>query len=51
MPRTGRNTFNDFKVHLLDDKKLIKSGNKELAYVVLNKGFKEITDTFDISGN
>jgi len=45
------NTFNDFKVHLLDDKKLIKSGNKELAYVVLNKGFKEITDTFDISGN
>lgn len=45
------NTFDDYKVHLLDDKKLVKSGNKELANIILNKGFKEITDTFDISEN
>jgi len=45
------NTFDDYKVHLLDDKKLIKSGNKELANEVLNKGFKELSNTFVISEN
>lgn len=43
--------FDDYKVHLLDDKKLIKSGNKELALEVLNKGFKELSNTFVISEN
>lgn len=45
------NTFEDYKVHLLDNKKLIKSGNKELAKEVLNKGFKELSNTFVISEN
>lgn len=45
------NTFDDYKVHLLGDKKLIKSGNKELANEVLNKGFKELSNTFVISEN
>ncbi|MBE6156241.1 MAG: Fe-S cluster assembly ATPase SufC [Firmicutes bacterium] len=45
------NTFDDFYVHLLDDKKLVKSGNKELAKDILNKGFREISDTFVISEN
>ena len=43
--------FDDYKVHLLDDKKLIKSGNKELALEVLNRGFKELSNTFVISEN
>jgi len=43
------NTFDEFTVHLLSDNKIVKTGNKELANMVLNKGFKEITDTFDIS--
>lgn len=44
-------SFDDYKVHLLNNKELIKSGNKELAKEVLNKGFKEITNTFVISEN
>lgn len=43
------NTFDKYYVHLLDDKKIIKSGTKELANDILNKGFKELTNTFDIS--
>ena len=43
--------FDEYKVHLFDSKKLVKSGNKELATDVLNKGFKEISDTFVISEN
>lgn len=45
------NNFDDFKVHLLDNKKIVKSGDKSLALEVLNKGFKELTDTFVISEN
>lgn len=43
------NTFDDYIVHLLDNKKIVKTGTKELAMEVLNKGFKEIYDTFVIS--
>jgi len=45
------NVFDEYYVHLLDNKKLIKSGNKELALEVLNKGFKELSNTFVISEN
>ena len=45
------NTFDNYYVHLLDNKKLIKSGNKDLALEVLNKGFKELSNTFVISEN
>ena len=45
------NTFDDFFVHLLDKQNIVKQGNKELATEVLNKGFKEITNTFVISEN
>ena len=44
-------TFDDFFVHLLDDKKIVKSDKKELASDILNKGFKEISNTFVISEN
>lgn len=39
--------FEDYKVHLLWDKKIIKSGNKDLASKVLNEGFKEIISSFN----
>jgi len=45
------NSFDEYYVHLLNNKKLIKTGDKELAQEVLNKGFKEITNTFVISEN
>ena len=38
------NTFDDYYVHLLNDKKIVTSGKKELAKEILNKGFKEITN-------
>ena len=43
--------FDDYKVHLLDNKRLVKSGDKNLAKEILNKGFKELSDTFIISEN
>ena len=43
------NTFDDYFVHLFNDKKLIKSGKKELATEILDKGFKDLSDTFVIS--
>ena len=43
------NTFEDYKVHILDNGKIIKSGDKHLALEVLNKGFKEISESFVIS--
>lgn len=45
------NTFDNYKVHLLDNKKIVKTGDKTLASEILNKGFKELSDTFDISEN
>ena len=45
------NTFDEFTVHLLDNKRIVKTGNKKLAELVLDKGFKEISDTFAISEN
>ena len=45
------NTFEDYYVHLFSDKKLIKSGKKELALDILSKGFKEISSEFVISEN
>ena len=45
------NTFEDYYVHLFSDKKLIKSGRKELALDILSKGFKEISSEFVISEN
>lgn len=45
------NTFDNYKVHLLDNKKIVKTGDKTLANEILNKGFKELSDTFDISEN
>jgi len=45
------NSFDEYYVHLLNNKKLIKTGDKELAQEVLNKGFKEITNEFVISEN
>ncbi len=41
------NTFDDYYVHLLNDKKIIKSGQKELANEILNKGFKELSNELD----
>lgn len=45
------NTFEDYYVHLFQDKQLIKSGKKELALDILNKGFKEISSEFVIRKN
>jgi len=45
------NAFDEYKVHLLDNKNIIKSGDKLLAQEILNKGFKEISNTFVISEN
>lgn len=48
------NTFDNYKVHLLDNKNIVKSGEKELLTEILNKGFKEISnnnDTFVIREN
>ncbi len=42
------NFFKDYQVHILEDKKIIKSGGKELAKEVLSKGFKSASDTFVI---
>ena len=41
------NTFDNYYVHLLNDKKIIKSGQKELANEILNKGFKELSNELD----
>jgi len=45
------NSFDNYFVHLLDNKSIVKSGDKELAKEVLNKGFKELSNTFVISEN
>ncbi len=42
------NTFDNYYVHVLNNQKIIKSGDKTLAEDILNKGFKELTDTFVI---
>lgn len=43
------NTFDDYIVHVLDNGKIIETGNKELADRILNKGFKELSSTNIIS--
>ena len=43
------NTFDDYYVHLFQDEMLIKSGNKELAKEILDKGFKELSSEFIMS--
>jgi len=43
------NTFDDYIVHVLDNGNIIKTGNKDLANNILNKGFKEISSTNIIS--
>jgi Fe-S cluster assembly ATP-binding protein len=40
------NEFDNYYVHLFEDEKLLQSGDKELASEILNKGFKEIHNTF-----
>ncbi len=45
------NVFDNYYVHLFQDEKLIKSGSKELAKEILNKGFKELSSEFIISEN
>ena len=43
------NSFDNYFVHLLDNKKIIKTGDKKLANDILNKGFKDLSNAFDIS--
>ncbi len=43
--------FPNCYVHLFSDHELLKSGDKSLALEILNKGFKEISNTFVISKN
>ena len=45
------NTFDNYNVHLFQDKKIVKSGDKELAKEILNKGFKEISSEYIIFEN
>lgn len=45
------NTFDDYYVHLLSNKNIVKTGKKELANEILNKGFKELSNAFVISEN
>ncbi len=47
------NNFDLYHVHLLDNKKIIKSGGKELAHDILTKGFKDLdnSSTFVIRKN
>lgn len=45
------NTFDNYIVNLFSEKKLIKSGSKELAKEILDKGFKELSSEFIISEN
>ncbi len=42
------NTFSNYYVHLFDDKKLIKSGDKTLAKEILEKGFKDYQDMANV---
>lgn len=44
-------TFDNYFVHLFQNQKLIKSGDKKLAEHILKHGFKEYSDTFVISEN
>ncbi len=43
--------FKDFKVHVLENKKIVKSGSSDLAKEILSKGFKDVSDTFVIREN
>ena len=43
------NTFDNYQVHLFGNNTLLKNGNKELALEILDKGFKDISNTFVIS--
>ena len=45
------NTFENCFVHVLENGKIIKSGNKNLANEILEKGFKETFETNVISEN
>lgn len=45
------NSFDNYKVHIIDDGKIVKNGDKSLAMEVLNKGFKNISRTNVISEN
>lgn len=45
------NVFDNYYVHLFQDGLLVKSGDKELAKEILDKGFKELSSEFIISEN
>lgn len=45
------NSFDNYKVHIIDNGKIIKNGDKTLAMEVLNKGFKNISGANVISEN
>lgn len=45
------NAFDNYKVHIIDNGKIIKNGDKTLAMEVLNKGFKNISGANVISEN
>lgn len=45
------NTFDNFKVHVLDNGSIIQSGDKTLANAILNNGFKSFSGTNIISEN
>ncbi len=45
------NIFDNYYVHILDNQKIVKSGDKLLALDILNKGYKELSNTFVISEN
>lgn len=42
------NTFNDYTVHLFDNGSLVKTGSKELAKDIINKGFKVLTNEIEV---
>ena len=45
------NSFDEYIVHVLDNGKIVQSGNKDLAKEILNKGFKKISGANIISEN
>lgn len=45
------NTFDEYIVHVLDNGKIVQSGNKDLAKEILTKGFKDISGANIISEN
>ena len=43
--------FDNFKVHVIDNGSLVQSGDKKLANIILNKGFKDISSANVMSEN